>query len=144
MSIVKSWFSLNFGTFFFYHGTFLIFLHSPVFKKFLAAVEKLTNAFWVHKRCFLQFFSLSFFPTNLGILQKSLPHLLFQLFFQDRKSEQIKHFGHGFLLHHQQSSPSATVWPYHSVILNDLHARFLNAFLKDLMIESDKWTNIDS
>ena len=39
---------------------------------------------------------------------------------------------------------------YHSVILNDLHAHFenqsifLNAFLKDLMIESDKWTNIDS
>ena len=39
---------------------------------------------------------------------------------------------------------------FHSVILNDLHARFenqsnfLNAFLKDLMIESDKWTNIDS
>ena len=41
-------------------------------------------------------------------------------------------------------------WQKHSVILNDLHARFenqsnfLNAFLKDLMIESDKWTNIDS
>ena len=38
----------------------------------------------------------------------------------------------------------------HSVILNDLHARFgneenfLNAFLRDLLTESDEWTNIDS
>ena len=39
---------------------------------------------------------------------------------------------------------------FHSVILNDLHARFgnqenfLNAFLRDLLIETDKWTIIDS
>ena len=38
----------------------------------------------------------------------------------------------------------------HSVILNDLHARFenqnnfQNAFLRDLMTGFDKWTNIDS
>ena len=45
---------------------------------------------------------------------------------------------------------SAVAIHMHSVILNDLHARFenqnnfQNGFLRDLMTESDKWTNKES